>query len=493
MISIFVNKIISWLRQNVFVWLGCISIACWWVICHFENPTTPIFINADNLTYLPILGVISMCFLVLPFIVFVCSQQFRLLRWQEKLQSVGIALMLTTIVFRPYAYLHAQIIFFLFTFIAFVCDKNRQWKIPPIFYFACLIYVIWLSISMLWTNSTEATTYFNRIIPLASYSLTFSLINLSKKNYHLLILLFWRVVCIASLLTIASGIYEAQRMNIEFTEFIQFQKTPIQNTPVYQFLYAWSGVGHPSYNALWLVAGLTSGFFLTYKNILTRMELLYSCTLILFVVIITQSRIGLIMWIVIAIVGTMYLLRHYKFALLSIMTMLCILGFYICFTHAHIIPAFYTDPARMSLLQIATDYLQVNPWKGCGLGGMTYEHIESVIGYEFKSWWPQYKTTTMYPHNQFLGDWMQAGIIGLLVLIGIIIGGFYDSFKQYNFIGFVYLLAICLFMLIEMPFHYLGGSTIIAFFLCFILGHHDSQSHDTSLNTSACDSSKKMR
>lgn len=489
------DKILPWVKKNAFVLLCSAGIALFWFICRLVNPTTPIFIDENAPVYLPIVGIISFCFLALPVVAYACNPEFLQQRWQTKLMSIGIALMLATIVFCPYAYLHAQILFFVFAALDYFTRKDLRIKFPPLFFFACWIYVIWLTISMTWTqNESEASRYFNRIVPLASYTFVFMLINLSEINYRQLLLLFWRVVCVACMLTIASGIYEAHRLGFDFSHFIQFKKMMIMDRPVYDFLYAWSGTGHPSFNALWLMAGLTCGFFLLDHEYITRLELICSCLLILFVVIITQSRIGSVMWALITFSGVIYLLRNHKYALWSTISVVGLICLGVGITHIDTLRETYSDPSRVALIQIASDYLHADPWKGCGLGGMTYEYLESVIGYEFKSWWPQYAyATTMYPHNQFLGDWMQSGIVGLIVCIGMVVCGFYTAIKQRNFIGITYIAAVFLFMLIEMPFHFLGGTTVIAFFLSLVLGKRLTPENDKEPDTPACDSSTRTK
>ena len=487
-------KILRWVRQDIFVLLCSAGIALWWLICHFIQPTVPIFINEAQPAYLPIVGVISLCFLALPAVVYLCKKDFRTLRWQEQLQSIGIVLMLSTIVFRPSVYLHVQIVFFTFTAVAFFFDKKKKWQTQPLFYYACWLYVIWLAVSMLWTHhNTEAARYLNRIIPLVSYSFCFAFIRLSNTNYRALIRVFWCVTCIACMLTIGSGIYEAQRMGFDFTEFIQFKKSLVNGQYVYDILYAWSGTGHPSYNALWIMAGLACSFFLLDRRMISTFDLLFSCLLMLFIVIITQSRVGSIMWSLITLFGVIYVLRHKKYALWSTLIFLGIVSLAVGITQLDILRSIYADPTRAKLTQIAVDYLRMDPWKGCGLGGMTYDYLQSVIGYEFKSWWPQYDAPTMYPHNQFLGDWMQSGIAGLVLSLGLVISGFYDAIRQHNYIGVAYLTAVFFFMLIEMPFHFLGGTTIIAFFLCFVLSQSTASRRGTKPGTAPYDAATRTK
>lgn len=482
------NKISDWIYQNLFVLLCGIGILLWWFLCRMIHPSVPILIEENNPVYLPIVGYISLACLSLPGIVYLFRHEFRELRWQEQLQSIGIVMMLSTIVCRPAPYLRAQIFFFAFTFIAFIASQTREWRKQPIFYYACWIYVICMSLSLLWTpHSREVSTYFNRLVPLASYSLAFAFVSLSKQNYARLLTIFWHVVCIACLLCVASGIYETQRLGFDLSEFIQFRKINLHDYFPFQILFAWSGAGHPSYNALWIMAGLTCSFYLADKQYISWFELAFGCMLTLFIVIATQSRVGSVMWLMIVFFGIIYCLRKYKYVLTGILVLSVgsVLAF--CLMHLDAIIDLYSDPVRERIFRITYDYLHADPWVGCGLGGMTYEHMEPVIGYEIKDFWPQ------YPHNQFLGDWMQTGIIGLIVSLGIVGIGFYEAIHQRSFIGFVYMTAVFFFMLIEMPFRFLGGTTIIAFFLCFIFGHHNALNCDKAPDMPACDSSTRTK
>lgn len=486
------TNILSWIRQNRFVWCCVIGLALCRLLCGMLHPTVPIYINELTFDYLPAVGILSAACLLLPIIGYLCTDTFRELSWQEQVMSVGIVLMLGSIVFRPSVYLHVQLVFFATTVIALLFDKDRKWHRQPLFFYAAWLYVLWLAVSILWAPADACPArYLNRLMPLITYTAAFSVIHLSEQNYRLLVRTFWRIVCVACLLTVACGIYETQRMGIAFSEFLQFKKVLIKGLPVYDYLYAWSGTGHPSFNALWLMAGLVCGYYLRDKELISRFELLCGCLLVLFIVIITQSRVGSIMWLLVTVLGVLYLLRRNTYSLYSAMMVIaCIVAAGIG-TQWDALRTLYADPTRVQLLQVATDYIHTNPWYGSGLGGMTYAHLESVVGYEFHSWWPQYAEPMFYPHNQFIGDWMQAGIVGLLLSISLIGCGFYDAIRRRSFIAWAYMCALSLIMLIEMPFHFLGGTTIIAFFCCFIFSHRSAPARGTATDTPPCDSSTR--
>ena len=460
----------QFIQENKFSLCGLACLGLWYVACLLFTPVTPVFVNEWAPVYLPAVYVLSLLCLAVPAVLYVCSNDFRELKWYRQILLVSVALMLTALVHRPRVYLDVQIVFWLCAFVALVADKQRRVNRPPLFYYVFWLYFIWQAVTILWTNNTtEAKIYFNRLVPLFSYSLAFLFVWIEKQQYKALVLLFWRVVCIGCLLTLASLFYEAERMGVSLATFLPFGKYAINGIPVYDIIFAWSGAPHPTYNALWIIAGLICSFYLLDLKRLTLFEAAVSWVLIFAVIYISQSRVGLVTYGVSAAFGVLYLLRRERKLLWSVTGALVVVAGIMVVTHIETLRSFAADPVRDGLVRVATDYLRIDPWKGCGLGGMTYDYVSSVVGYEFKSWWPQFDYVSFYPHNQFLGDWMQSGIAGLVLLCAVVVSLFYESIRQRNFIAFVYFLVVLVIMQIEMPFHILSGTTIIAFLSCFFL------------------------
>ena len=466
------NKIGIWVKNNLFSLCCCAGLVLWWGACKLFTPTVPIMVNEYAPVYLPAVCTISLVLIAIPVLLLVCSREFRQWRWTDQIVLLGIALMLGALIHRPRVYLDVQIVFFLCTVIAFVFDRPLRWHRPPLFYYAFWLYFIWQTITISWTsNTSEAMVYFNRLVPLVSYSLAFLLIRIEERQYRLLVLMLWRVVCIGCLLTLGSGIYEALRMGVDLSTFTHFGKFYINQYTVYDLIFAWSGATHPTYNALWIIGGLVCSFYLMDKKYITSFEAAFSWLLVFATIYVSQSRVGLVLWCMVCAVGTLYLLRHHRRWLWTALGVMATAIIMIGITQIDTIRAFSADPNRDKLMSVTLDYLRADPWKGCGLGGMTFDYISSVVGYEFKSWWPQYDYIGMYPHNQFLGDWMQSGIVGLVLICVVMLTLLYESYRQRSFLAFVYCIAVFIVMQIEMPLHILSGSSIIAFMMCFFLCH----------------------
>ena len=458
------------IQENKFSLCCLTGLLLWYIVCLLFTPETPVFVNEEAPVYLPIVCVLSLVCLSVPTVLYAFSSEFRELKWHRRLLLVSVAMMLTAVIHRPRVYLDVQLVFWVSAFIALVADKERSVNRPPLFYYTFWLYFIWQAVTILWTsNTSEARVYFNRLVPLFSYSFTFLFIRIEEGQYRALIRLFWRVVCIGCLLTIASLIYEAQRMSIPLSTFLSFGKFGINGIPVYDILFAWSGSPHPTYNALWIIAGLICSFYLLDRKSLTVFEAVFSWVLVFIVIYVSQSRVGLVAFGVVCVSGVLFLLRHQRKWAWGYAGAVAVLTGIIAITRMDTIHSFYADPIRDGLIRVTLDYLHADPWRGCGLGGMTFDYVSSVVGYEFKSWWPMFDNISFYPHNQFLGDWMQSGIIGLVLLCTMMVSLLYESIRQRSFIAFLYLVVVLIIMQIEMPFHILSGTTIIAFLSCFFL------------------------
>ncbi len=464
------------LTNNIYVLAGVGSLLLWWLVCHFIKPETPIFFNECTEEYPVYMWFVSLAALSVPVIAYLCSKSFRALPWTQQLLSVGLVLLLASVVHRPRTYLDAQVIFFVCTLVAFAFDKQRRFNWPSLFQITMILYFTWVALSMLWTTDKHDGQHFlNHLVPVLAYPIAFLFIHTDKDNFQALLLVFVRVALIACLLSVGCGIYEAARGGVPCTVFLELKKFLFLNLiPVYNVVFAWSGACHPSYNAIWITATAAALFYLRDKQRLSALETGYGCLLTLLVLIISQSRVGFVMWVIVCFAGVIYLLRNSKVKLAIALTVFLLLLAGILIANPMWSHNFTEDYSRSRLFKIAQDYIAVTPWYGTGIGSLTYAHVEEVIGYEFQKWWPDYATATaFYPHNQFLGDWMQTGVAGLILLIVMLLSVFYNAFRTRRYLPFVFTLALLPLMLIEMPFRFLAGSTIIALSWCFTLCNYE--------------------
>jgi len=432
---------------------------------------------------------ISLVALSIPVIVYLCSKTFRALPWTQQVVSAGLVLLLASIVHRPRTYLDAQVIFFVCTLVAFAFDKQRRLNRPPMFFIVSGVYFLWMVLSLIWTNDLhEGQRFLSHMVPLISYPIAFTFICLDKENFNALVRTFMRVAMIGCVLSLGCAIYEAARVGVPCTIFLQLKKFLFMNmVPVYDVIFAWSGACHPSYNAIWMTAAVVAIYYLRYSNLISAFEAFFGCGLTLLVLIMIQSRVGFVMWVIVNMAGLVYLFRKSPKKLFPTLFVFLLLLGAILLANPLWSQKLTADSTRSILLGIARDYITARPILGSGIGGMSYAHVEEVVGYSFQNWWPEYASASaFYPHNQFLGDWMQSGIVGFILLIALLLSVFYDAIRTRRFMPFVFTMALLPLMYIEMPFRFLTGTTIIALVWCFTECNF-RPAPDSKPDTSPCD------
>jgi O-antigen ligase len=122
----------------------------------------------------------------------------------------------------------------------------------------------------------------------------------------------------------------------------------------------------------------------------------------------------------------------------------------------------FKDPVRIQLWETAMSSIKEKPLLGTGTGGMdavmTSTELADKLGY------PE-PMPFSYPHNQYLGEVMQFGFIGALVLFGTLIYLLVLALRKKDFLLQSLLLILFIFMFTEMP---LDSHKGINFFLFFI-------------------------
>ena len=235
-------------------------------------------------------------------------------------------------------------------------------------------------------------------------------------------------------------------------------------------LYGWNGMGHPSYNSIWAMAAALIGCFLVDKRKIGWIEFVFGELIIMELQFAAQSRIGIVMVCIVWVSGYIYLFRNRRkvvFATIAACVMLVVFAFLL---HPNILGSFGHDISREQQRQLAFDFIEKKGVLGSGLGGTTGEYVSQVVGYEYP--WFEWKNDNIYVHNQFLGDWMQSGIIGLILIVFIVFALFIMSIKKKNYLVFVFVLSMVFFMMIEMPLRFLNGVTLTTFFLCLFFNNH---------------------
>lgn len=450
----------------------------WWGIVAMWQPTASIMVASTP--YRPIQWIISLVALAIPFSMFVFSRDVYDIQLERKILIVGLAVLTTSMVHNKRCFIDAQIVFFVTTIIYFILDKKRAYRLPLWGYWVVLGYLIWNIVSLTWSVDQEyGIKLVGNLVPIVAYPVMFLAFRLNIDERDGLFKLFWRVALMAVLLSFCSGIYEIMLQGFSISGLIHFKIGMIKETFfdangkelfVFNMLYGWNGMGHPSYNSIWAMAAALIGCFLVDKRKIGWIEFVFGELIIMELQFAAQSRIGIVMVCIVWVSGYIYLFRNRRkvvFATIAACVMLVVFAFLL---HPNILGSFGQDISREQQRQLAFDFIEKKGVLGSGLGGTTGEYVSQVVGYEYP--WFEWKNDNIYVHNQFLGDWMQSGIIGLILIVFIVFALFIMSIKKKNYLVFVFVLSMVFFMMIEMPLRFLNGVTLTTFFLCLFFNNH---------------------
>lgn len=203
----------------------------------------------------------------------------------------------------------------------------------------------------------------------------------------------------------------------------------------------------PSFLSVIIIYGFTL-FFLDKRTTSRRTILLviYACAAIVFIIL-SGSRFGLFMFVFAGFFClTIRLSRSLKRSAL-IVGVLVLVGaaFIMMFIPQSRSKAFYEklDPLRIAQIERALGEWQKKPWLGYGTGS-TKEVIRNVE-------WEKIDQIFNHPHNQYLTELIQFGIIGSIPLMMFLITAFAFGIKTGNRELICILVLFSIFMLVESP------------------------------------------
>lgn len=247
--------------------------------------------------------------------------------------------------------------------------------------------------------------------------------------------------------------------------------------PAYFFVTSWAYYYHPSYISLVLFFGLIVGFYLYYKKdilpTVTKTELFLYSLLCITVIILMESRIGVVGFMFILGVTGLYYSKlktsHFKIITLFYFALAC---FALVFFNDSL-NNFVHDNVRETDYTLAAHYIKEHIWWGSGFEEQTaaLKSQEQIM----KDTLPIIGNAKFYTHNQFLGNMVQFGVWGLLVLLVMLLVFANHGIKSRNYLLQLFILIMILFMMIEEPLYGQKGVTIFTVFLTFFVAIGDSR------------------
>ncbi|MBP1677722.1 MAG: hypothetical protein H6Q20_2281 [Bacteroidetes bacterium] len=427
--------------------------------------------KADNTIYYKIFLVVVAS---LPLMYLFDFAYFREQLVRKKLLILSLVSLLITLNFVSHTSFLFSIVFGVVVLINFLYDKKIYR--PQVFHWLLLIYFAVNALSLLWTkNLNEGLKLLGNISPLVYIPLFFCFFKLNESDFKLIMLMMFRLALFYAFYSVVSWIVTCNACHYAvFPWYISAESTNGFD-PVYAFAFGWTNHAHPTYNGFIMLLGLAIGWYYILKREVANKaiftELIFLIITTFLIAVFTDSRYMQLVWLIVNVSGFLYNIRNKKKLLvvsLFVFAVTAALGVY--FFHTKI-NAFFNDPIRHSLYQAAFQSIHDNTYRGTGLGGMT-----QYINEDNPFFWRHVKGTPFtlkHPHNQVVGDLMQAGILGLISILSIIVYLFYLSYRKRNWLLFIaFLLFFCL-MNIESPLVLVRGIFTFALVFCLMVAKPD--------------------
>ena len=268
--------------------------------------------------------------------------------------------------------------------------------------------------------------------------------------------------------------------NLQFADIGVWQwmtgKESVMGKAAYEWVAEWSGYGHPSYVCLVLFPVFISLIYLVYKRLMgfTWVDLIIFSVLLLLSIAAMESRIGLVCFIFIVGVSGLFLSyfkrRHFKKMVL--LTFCGIATVSLLFSEK--ISGFVEDPARKTLNTLAISYIKEHIWWGTGSREIHIGLMDQAEKMSAELPITDLGIVNTYAHNQFLGNMVQYGVWGALILTVLLICWFGYAIRNRSYVLLMYLCVVFFYMMIEEPLTGQAGITRITVFFMFFVAFINS-------------------
>lgn len=419
--------------------------------------------ESNQLQYLRMLvfyfiGICSLVFLT-PYLIKLRFKEFRF----EHIIYLALIVLMAGTLFHPKFNTKYMALLGVISIINLIITRKAH-KPHPIIYFYLGAYVIYV-VGLIWSiDLNGGLSLLSTKLAMILFPVCFCFFNFkNEETLKTIMLIFFRICLIFIVASLLSWLIQSIFLQIKPNAWILFEKKAFTlGIPVYQQIFAWSNYDHPSYIGIALSVGYILGFFLAFekkqnKLSITFLELIIYSIGFLLLIIITQSRIGIVLF---ATIPCYFISLKLKLYLRIIFWGLCIsLSIYGIQKKAN---TYKIDPVREQQYKIAASYIKENPIIGIGTGGikqiMTNEANAKRVGYDYLL-----EPNTTYPHNQFIGETLHLGVLGILALLLVIVPLSYFAIKQKNHLLIILLICYLELMLIDMPIYHQRGTA--GFFL----------------------------
>ncbi|MDR1739431.1 MAG: O-antigen ligase family protein [Bacteroidales bacterium] len=384
------------------------------------------------------------------------------------LPTASFLFLITATIFNIYISISGTVLFTTTAVIYFLL--NRKFYPPPKIFYFIFLYTI---LPILGTIGTPKGFRFpDSTITFLVLPLSLCLIDIKQETLLKVAKIFTRVMIIYMVTCILYWLYNFQYLDIPLSEWLTQKSSStiipkgFENGDARLFVSYWSGNFHQTYISFVLFMGFISSAYLFYKQKIKNWEVLLYGILCVITVLLIESRIGMVVFPVLSIASLiLYSMLRKKYFIPSLLSALIITSTIMLFMYdIGKNESIMKDTHRPTYYAIAIDYIQEHPYWGCGY----HEQLATLDTIIARDSIPVKKHLN-YVHNQFLGDTMQYGISGLIMLFILLCGILFYAIKWQSYPLLMLLLVLSFYMMIEEPLYAQGGITRVTAFLVFFV------------------------
>jgi hypothetical protein len=383
---------------------------------------------------------------------------------------------------------------------------TRKIYVPPTFFYFIVAYGLLMFFGTIGTQ--KGFRFPDKILSFFVLPLAYCFFNLPKKTLLQVGEVFFKTGVIYLLISVLYWWFNYLHLGADFTTWITgksgyiaqmigwesqaggnflWQGPPTKDTPLgypaYFFVNSWSHFHHPTAKSIVLLGGLITGFYLYYKkdefSTVSKWDLLLYTALCLLTIMLMQSRIGVVGFLlIIGITGLYYLKQKTNYFKIGLLTCLLFGGIIFAIFNDKITD-FTNDDTRKAYRHIAVSYIHENFWWGSGFEQqrLVLEAQAEIMKDELPAIvYPHSEHPITHVHNQFLDNMVQFGIWGLIVLIAMLAAIAYYAIKNRSYLLATYFCFIFCAMWIE------GGEFIITLiFITFFAAISEAEKRRKSI------------
>lgn len=360
--------------------------------------------------------------------------------------------------------------------------KRRVYR-PMNYMWFMAAYFISMLLSLLWTQDVHQGLHIlRRSLPLITFSVGWCMFELSQEQWERLLLVFFRACLLFIIFSICTTVYISIVGDFNWWDFIGVRKHPVNGlTQVYKMVYSWLPYNHPSYNAYGLLTGMICGQYLLRAKRISIAEAAFYAVSLFLLLIISQSRIGIVMFAITIPVAAVAFIRspkwrkRYNYAV-GAMLIIALLGW------VQINSVFSLDHAREHIYHATVGFIQEHPVLGVGIGSMEQTLHQDALCLHSKY---------ANPHNQLLGDWLQGGLPCLLAMLALMGYLIYYAVRYRNLELLLFVIITLLFMQIEMTLDIIKGVTTFVAFV-HLFAHKPNDRYNRKYASICCSQEKEV-